>query len=236
MTAILKRELHSYFTSPVGYIFVALFLAVGGFFFTNYTVQLGESANLTAYFLYLPNLFILIIPLLTMKLISEERKMKTDQLILTAPVTLFGIVFAKYLAAFILFGGTFVFASVLYYIPLAAYGTPNLAAYAGSVFAMLLMSSAYIAIGVFISATTENQFIAALGTVVAIFLLQSIDWLNTYINSEFIRKILSGISFASRYSDFLKGVFNYAALLYYISFIGVFLFLAVRVFEKRRWA
>ena len=236
MTAILKRELHSYFTSPVGgYIFIALLLAVGGFF-TNYTVQLGESASLTAYFSTMLLLFILIIPLLTMKLISEERKMKTDQLILTAPVTLFGIVFAKYLAAFILFGGTFVFASVLYYIPLAAYGTPNLAAYAGSVFAMLLMSSAYIAIGVFISATTENQFIAALGTVVAIFLLQSIDWLNTYINSEFIRKILSGISFASRYSDFLKGVFNYAALLYYISFIGVFLFLAVRVFEKRRWA
>ena len=231
MTAILKRELHSYFTSPVGYIFIALLLAVGGFFFTNYTVQLGESASLPAYFSTMLLLFILIIPLLTMKLISEERKMKTDQLILTAPVTLFGIVFA-----FILFGGTFVFASVLYYIPLAAYGTPNLAAYAGSVFAMLLMGSAFIAIGVFVSATTENQFIAALGTIAAIIFLQFIDQLNTFINSEFIRKILSGISFSSRYANFSAGIFDYAALLYYISFTGVFLFLAVRVFEKRRWA
>lgn len=236
MTAILKRELHSYFTSPVGYIFIALLLAVGGFFFTNYTVQLGESASLLAYFSTMLLLFILIVPLLTMKLISEERKMKTDQLILTAPVTLFGIVFAKYLAAFILFGGTFVFASVLYYIPLAAYGTPNLAAYAGSVFAMLLMGSAFIAIGVFVSATTENQFIAALGTIAAIIFLQFIDRLNTFINSEFIRKILSGISFSSRYANFSAGIFDYAALLYYISFTGVFLFLAVRVFEKRRWA
>lgn len=236
MTAILKRELRSYFTSPIGYIFIALLLAVGGFFFTNYTVQLGENASVSSYFAVMMLLFVLIIPLLTMKSVSEERKMKTDQLILTAPVTLFDIVFAKYLAALILFGGTFVFASVLYYIPLAAYGTPNPAAYAGSVFATLLMGGAFIAIGIFISATTENQFIAALGTIAVIIFLQFVDSLNNFINSEFIRNILSGISFASRYSDFTAGVFNYAALLYYISFTGAFLFLAVRVFEKRRWA
>ncbi len=236
MTAILKRELHSYFTSPIGYIFMALLLAVSGFFFTNYTVQLGENASLSSYFAIMMLLFVLIIPLLTMKSVSEERKMKTDQLILTAPVTLFDIVFAKYLAALILFGGTFIFASVLYYIPLAAYGTPNPAAYAGSVFAIILMGGAFIAIGIFISATTENQFIAALGTIAVIIFLQFVDRLNNFINSEFIRNILSGISFASRYSDFTAGIFNYAALLYYISFTGAFLFLAVRVFEKRRWA
>ena len=145
-------------------------------------------------------------------------------------------VHVAYIRRFILFGGTFVFASVLYYIPLAAYGTPNLAAYAGSVFAMLLMGSAFIAIGVFFFSSTENQFIAALGTIAAIIFLQFIDRLNTFINSEFIRKILSGISFSSRYANFSAGIFDYAALLYYISFTGVFLFLAVRVFEKRRWA
>ena len=98
------------------------------------------------------------------------------------------------------------------------------------------IGSAFIAIGVFVSATTENQFIAALGTIAAIIFLQFIDRLNTFINSEFIRKILSGISFSSRYANFSAGIFDYAALLYYISFTGVFLFLAVRVFEKRRWA
>lgn len=235
MIAILKRELHSYFTSPVGYIFVAIFLAVGGFFFTNYTVQQGENASVTGYFAIMMLLFILIIPLLTMKLVSEERKMKTDQLILTAPVTLFDIVFAKYLAALVLFGGTFLVSSILYYIPLALYGTPNAAVYVGNVFAVLLMGSAFIAIGVFISSTTENQFIAAFGTIASIIFLELVDRLNTFINSSFLRAILSGISFSSRYANFSAGVFDYAALLYYISFTGVFLFLAIRVFEKRRY-
>ncbi|MBQ0010154.1 MAG: ABC-2 transporter permease [Ruminococcus sp.] len=235
MIAILKRELHSYFTSPVGYIFVAIFLAVGGFFFTNYTVQQGENASVSGYFAIMMLLFILIIPLLTMKLVSEERKMKTDQLILTAPVTLFDIVFAKYLAALVLFGGTFLVSSILYYIPLALYGTPNAAVYMGNVFAVLLMGSAFIAIGVFISSTTENQFIAAFGTIAAIIFLELVDRLNTFINSAFLRAIVAGISFSSRYANFSAGVFDYAALLYYISFTGVFLFLAIRVFEKRRY-
>ena len=121
MTAIYKREMRSYFTSPVGYIFVALFLAVSAFIFMDCTVQAGEKSNVAAYFMYILYIFIIIIPLITMKLLSEERKMRTDQLILTSPVSLFGMVLAKFLAAFTLFGGTFVLSSVIYYIPLAKY-------------------------------------------------------------------------------------------------------------------
>ena len=99
MTAIYKREMRSYFTSPVGYIFVALFLAVSAFIFMDCTVQAGEKSNVAAYFMYILYIFIIIIPLITMKLLSEERKMRTDQLILTSPVSLFGMVLAKFLAA-----------------------------------------------------------------------------------------------------------------------------------------
>ena len=127
MTAIYKREMRSYFTSPVGYIFVAVFLAVSAFIFMDCTVQAGDKSNVAAYFMYILYIFIIIIPLITMKLLSEERKMRTEQLILTSPVSLFGMVFAKFLAAFTLFGGTFGISSIIYYIPLSLYGTPNAA-------------------------------------------------------------------------------------------------------------
>lgn len=236
MTAIYKREMRSYFTSPVGYIFVAVFLAVSAFLFMEFTVQAGDDSSVSSYFSYILYVFIVIIPLITMKLISEERKMRTEQLILTSPVSLAGIVVAKFLAAFTLFGGTFVLSCLIYYIPLAKYGTPNVTNYICSAFAILLTGAAFIAIGVFISSLTENQFIAALGTIAAIILLLLISVLNNYINSEFIRTILSAISFSARYSNFASGVFDYSAIVYFSSLTGLFLFLTVRVFEKRRWS
>ena len=222
MTAIYKREMRSYFTSPVGYIFVAIFLAVSAFFFMDSTVQAGDSSSVSSYFMYILYIFIIIIPLITMKLISEERKMRTDQLILTSPVTLFG--------------GTFIISSVIYYIPLSLYGTPNAASYICSVIAILLSGSAFIAIGIFISSLTENQFIAALGTIAAIILLLTISSLNNYINVEFIRVILSAISFTSRYGRFAYGILDYSAIVYFGSITALFLFLTVRAFEKRRWS
>ena len=236
MTAIYKREMRSYFTSPVGYIFVALFLAVSAFIFMDCTVQAGEKSNVAAYFMYILYIFIIIIPLITMKLLSEERKMRTDQLILTSPVSLFGMVLAKFLAAFTLFGGTFVLSSVIYYIPLAKYGTPNIANYICSSLAILLAGAAFIAIGVFISSLTENQFIAPLGTIAAIILLINISLLNDYINIEFLRVILSAISFSARSERFASGILDYSSLVYFSSVTALFLFLTVRAFEKRRWS
>ena len=108
--------------------------------------------------------------------------------------------------------------------------------YAGCVIGVLLVGSAFISIGIFISSLTENQFISALGTICAIILLLFISSLNSYINNEFIRGILSGISITSRYTYFANGIFSYDALLYFLSLSAVFLFFTVRVFEKRRWA
>ena len=236
MFAIYKREMRAYFTSPVGYMFCAIFFAVSAFLFMLYNVQAGEDAHYPSYFSILLYLFIIIIPLLTMKLISEERKMRTDQLITTAPVTLGGIVLGKYLAALTMFGGSFVLTSIVYYIPLAMYGSPTLAMYAGCVIGVFLVGSAFISIGIFISSLTENQFISALGTIAAIVFLLLVSALNSYINNETIRNFLSGLSVTSRYSYFANGIFSYDALLYFISISAVFLFLTIRVFEKRRWS
>lgn len=236
MFAIYKREMRAYFSSPVGYMFCAIFFAVSAFLFMIYNVQAGENASYASYFSVLLYLFIVIIPLLTMKLVSEERKMRTDQLVMTAPVTLAGIVMGKYLAALTMFGGMFIATSAIYYIPLALYGTPNAAMYIGCVIGIFLIGSAFIAIGIFISSLTENQFIAAFGTIGAIVFLLLVSALNNYINSEVIRNFLSGISVTSRYTYFSYGIFSYDSLIYYVSLSAVFLFLTVRVLEKRRWS
>ncbi|MBQ8861952.1 MAG: ABC transporter [Clostridia bacterium] len=236
MIAIYKREMRSYFTSSIGYIFVALFMAVSAWFFMSYTLQAGEKSNFGTYFQMILVLFVAILPLLTMKLMSEERKLKTEQLILTGPVTLAGLVMAKFLAAFSVFGGAFLLSSFIYYIPLALYGNPSPVIYFCCVLAVLLGGAAFIAMGVFVSALTENQFIAAFGTMAMIIPFLFANSLNTYINNEFVRAILSGISITARYASFAAGIFDWAALLYYFSLCGVFIFLTVRVLEKRRWS
>ena len=235
MIAIYKREMRSYFTSPIGYIFVALFMAVSAWFFMSYTLQQGESSNFGTYFQMILVLFVAILPLLTLKLMSEERKLKTEQLILTGPVSLAGIVMAKFFAAASVFGGAFLLSSFIYYIPLSLYGNPNTVIYFCCVFAVLLGGAAFIAMGVFVSALTENQFISAFGTMAMIIPFLFASSLNTYINNELVRTILSGISITSRYSAFASGVFDWPSLLYYVSLCGIYLFLTVRVLEKRRW-
>ena len=103
MTAIYKREMRAYFSSPIGYIFVALFMAVSAWFFMSYTLQQGENSNFGTYFQMIIVLFVAIIPLLTMKLFSEEKKLRTEQLLLTAPVTIWGMTLGKFFAAFTIF-------------------------------------------------------------------------------------------------------------------------------------
>ncbi len=225
-----------FFTSAVGYVFVAIFFAVSAAIFMTLTLQQGDKADFSSYFSYIIILCIVVVPLLTMKLVSEERKMKTDQLLLTAPVTLTGIVMAKFLAAYTLFGGSFLVASSFYYIPLAMYGSPDSATYFGSVIAVLLLGAAFIAVGEFISSLTENQFLAAFGTIAVLVFFIFSSAINSYINVEFIRRIFSAVCVMTRYTYFSYGLFDWASLVYFISLTGVFLFLTVRVFEKRRWS
>ena len=234
MFAIYKKEMRSYFTSPLGYVFSGIFLVFCALLFA-YTTYLSKTYDVSSYFTILILAFVILIPLLTMRLFAEERKLRTEQLLLTAPISITGMVMGKFLAAFTVFGGAFLLSSFIYYIPLFMYGTPNTAIYFCCVFATLLAGAAFISMGVFISALTENQFIAAFGTMTLIIPFLFANSLNGYINNVTVRAILSGISITSRYNSFAAGVFDWAALLYYVSLCGTFLFLTVRVLEKRRW-
>lgn len=234
MLAIYKREMRAYFTTAQGYLFMAIFLCASGFLFSLNTL-LMQSSDTASYFQMLMYGYIILIPLLTMKSFAEEKRTKTEQLLLTAPVSLWSMVLAKFLAAFTLFLGTAV-VSMLYYLVLGLYSEPNWAKVIGCTVGMIFIGSCFIAIGLFISALTENQFVAAMGTMGVLAGLVVVAVLNGIINSYFLRLILDWISIYSRFTNFTRGIFDFASCFYYISMCAVFLFLTVRVYEKRRFA
>ncbi len=237
MGAIYKRELQAYFNTGLGYVFCAVFLAVTGFAFSMFTLQYalsGTDMSLPTYYTVVIIASVVLLPLLTMKSFAEEKKMKTEQLLLTSPVSLGSMVTAKFLAALTVFGGVLGL-SCVYFSVISIYGTPNFGVLYGYTLGIFLMGAAFIAVGIFISSLTENQLTAAVGTIAVLMIMISIAFLNEYIDSEFIRSILSWISIYDRFGNFCYGLFDFSALLYYASVCFAFIFLTVRVYEKRRW-
>ena len=123
MFAIYKKEMRSYFTTPLGYVFAAVFLAVSGFLFAMSTLQM-QSSDISSYFQLMIFGYIVVIPLITMRSFAEERRTRTEQLLMTSPVSITSMILAKFFAAFTMFGGT-VLVSCFYYLPLFRYGEPN---------------------------------------------------------------------------------------------------------------
>lgn len=236
MLAIYKREMLSYFTSPIGYVFIAVFLALNAFIFSLFTLMAGEGSSVGTYFMIVMFIFIILVPLLTMKSLSEERKMRTEQLLLTSPVSLMGMVSAKFFAAFTMFAGTFVFGGIINFSALYKYGEPNTAVLFSSTVGILLIGAAFIAIGIFVSALTENQLVAAVGTMGILIFMLLIGLLNSYIDSYIVRTVIDWISIYSRFGNFGYGILDPATLLYYFSICFAFMFLTVRIYEKRRWS
>ena len=247
MFAIFKKELRSYFVNPIGYVFVGIFLLFSALV-CCYTTLLSKSYDTTLYFMIMMFAFVILIPLLTMRLFSEERKMRTEQLLLTAPVTLTGMVMGKFFAAFTLFLGCMA-ASCINFIPLyvvaaiergnasysVSYIGPVTAQIIGGMIGLILIGAAFIAIGTFISSLTENQLASAIITMAVIVGLIGIGLLSSFVNVYWIRVALSWISVFGRFDYLLMGVFDISAVVYYLSLAFVFLFLTVRVYEKRRW-
>ena len=242
MLAIYKKELRSYFTGPIGYIYVALYLLVASLIFT-YTTLYAGTCSVTTYYTFLLYLFAILIPLLTMRMLSEEKKTRTEQILLTSPVSLYGVILAKFLAAFTLFSGTLL-ASCLHFITLYvygkedAYGNPklNIPIVFSTTLGILLIGAAFVAIGIFVSACTENQLVAALITIVAIASTLVLNVLSYYVTFTPLRVVMRWFSVFDRFYAFTYGYFDFVALLYYLSVAVIFLFLTVRVLEKRRWA
>lgn len=234
MRAIFKRELRAYFASPVGYVVVAALLALYGFFYYQ-VMAMGSSSYINEVFNTMFMFSMMIMPIITMRSMSDERKNKTDQALLTAPVSVTAIVMGKFLAAF----GVYFVANTLALLPAF---TMSLFATAfpwgillGNYFGTLLYGAAMISIGVFISSLTISQVIAAIGTFVIAILLMFIDQIASALSGNIFGTILTWISFTSRYDTFTQGVFSISSCVYFISVAAVFVFLTARKVESRRW-
>ncbi len=253
--AIYRKEMGHYFVSPVAYIFIGLFLALSAFFFNLFLnsaimqqqqaafqgMQMGmppnfdvPSAVVRATFGLLSTFALFFTPMLTMGVYAEERKRGTMELLMTSPITEAQIVVGKYLAALSLWVIMFL-PTALGLVYMFAHSEPAppwkmlLVAYAG----ILLLGGAFIALGTFISSLTENQLIAAVITFAAFLVLWVLD---AGRNSDSaLSTVLQYMSVVHRYDDFSRGILDTSALIYYLSFIGFFVFLTVRSVDSMRW-
>lgn len=233
MKVIFIKEIKQFFCGITGYVFLSIFLFFAGYYFVvgNLISQVGD---ISTFFLSIHTVVMFILPLLTMRSFAEEAKQKTEQLLITSPLSLKNIVLGKFFATLSFFAiglcVTFIYVAILAY-----YGNFDILATIGNYTAMLLAAAAFIAIGVFISSLTENQIVAAVITYSVLMCLWVMDFLNTYVSDDTLKNIIKYCSFRNRFTELAMGIFSLSAMVYYLSITLLFLFLTVRILDKRRW-
>ena len=234
MAAIFKRELSSYFNSAVGYVVLAVFWFFSGLSFYTYCL-LYNTSSMSMFFASMFLMILLIIPLITMRTFAEEKRQKTEQALLTAPVNLFEIVFGKFLAAFVMFAMcTAIF--LLYAIIIATFTAPDWAVFFSTMLGLLLLGGAVIAIDMFISVLTESQIIAATVSIGVGILIERLSSIANYINTQWVTDLINKISFDKHFSNFSTGIISLPSIVFFLTGTALFLFLSARVFEKRRFS
>ena len=233
MKAIYKRELRSYFNSMTGYIFIAVVIAFTGVYFMAVNLYGGYPYFSEALMSAL-SVFMFAIPVLTMRSLADERRSRTDQLLLTAPVSLTRIVLGKYLAMVTVLAipvALFCLCPVIIMLNGTGYPVSDYA----SLFAFFLIGCVFIAIGMFISSLTESQLVAAIVTVVVDVALLLVDSLASLMPTASLQNLIMGLSMADHYGNFTMGILDFADAFFFLSIIALFIFLTSRVLEKRRW-
>ena len=233
MKAIFNRELDSYFNSMLGYVFLTIFLLMTGVMFTLANLM-STSASMTGFFSNINGWSMFILPILTMRMFSEDKKLKTDQLLLTAPISIWSMVLGKFFAAFcVLLTGTAI--TLFYPITINFFGNVALGETISCYVGFILLCAVIISIGAFMSSLTESQIVAALSTYGVLILTLFIGSAASAVSNEVISNILMWISPIQRFSSFTMGILDLESIVYYLSLTVLFLFLTVTVFEKRRF-
>ena len=235
VVTIMKKELKSYWNSPIAYIFVTVFLGfVSWFFFRGFFLE--GQASLRAFFPILPWAFVVFVPAVTMRLWAEEKKLGTIELLMTLPLRDHEVVVGKYLAALVFLSFTILLSFPLFLI-VRAMGSPDLCPIVGGYAGSLLLGAAFLAIGIFISSLTENQIIAFVISFVVAFFLQILD-ADVVLSSvpEAIAPLVSFLGASAHFESVERGVIDSRDLLYFGSVIAFFLYLNVRTIESRKWA
>ena len=234
MRAIIKKEMSAYFSSAIGYVYLAIFWLFGGFYFFA-TSLYSNSASLNYVFYNLFTIVAFLTPILTMRLISEERKQKTDQALLTSPISITSIVFGKYMGACSMYlRGISI--TLVYAIVMSFFTKPNWQVVIGSFIGLYLLGITLISICMFLSSLTENQIIAAIcGLAVGLFVILSnsiASVISVPVISDFIREF----SFTSHYNNFTMGIISLVDVVFFLSISALFVFCTIRVFDKRRFS
>jgi ABC-2 type transport system permease protein len=229
---IARREVESYFVSPIAYVTLAIFLFLMGYLFER-ILYLSREATLQYVFYNMVTVFMLLLPLITMRLFAEERRAGTLEVLLTSPVRDWEVVLGKYLASLSILVLALALTG-LYAVILAIIGKPEWGPLLSGYLGMLLFGGAVLAIGLLTSSWTRNQVIAAFVAVIIVLFLWVIDALSSSASGA-LAGLPSYLSIARHYDDFLSGVIDTRHLVYYASVIAIALFMTVRSLESRKW-
>jgi len=233
MLAIFKREFKAYFSTPIGYIVLAAFYFFTGLYFSvMYASGIPQVEMVVSEML---TVTIFIMPIITMRLMSEDRRQKVDQALFTAPVKLISIVLGKFFAALSVFALGFV-PTIIFEIIVMSYVSVNVLTFLYSLLGILLLGSTLIAIGMFISSLTESSVVSAILTLVINILVLYMSNFAQMIGVEWIATAIEKLAFINVFSSFSENLFSLPDICYFLSITGAFLFLCVRALEKRRWA
>ena len=226
-----QRELKSYFNSPIAYIVITIFLLISGWFFFN-SLFLINQTSLRGLFSIIPFIFMFFAPAISMRLISEEKRSGTIEVLVTLPVKDWEIILGKYLSALILLS-TGVLLTLAYALTLSFMGNLDEGALVGGYLGLILVGATYLAVGVFTSSLTRNQVVAFVVSFVIVFLLFMLDKVVMFFPG-FLASFLEYLSVDYHFSNIVRGVIDSRDVIYYISVIFFFLILSVRSLESRR--
>ena len=234
MIEVIRKELRAYFSTPFGFLFMGIFLLMSGIAFTTHNL-LGRRADIYGMLGIMRTLSITAFPVLTMRLLAEERHMGTDQLLLGSRLTVTAVVLGKYISALCVFLLTLL-ANTLYVVILLVYGEPTLGAIIGSYGGFFLLGAAFTAVCLFASSLTDNQVTAALAGFGMLFALVVVGSVAPAVGIPVLRDIVLALAVTTQFEELTRGVVRAGPLAYYACFAAGFVYLAVKVVERRRWS
>lgn len=234
MKAIIKKEFAGYFRSPIGYVFCGVYIFFSALYF-NAVMLSGQSSNYPEIYYGMLNIILLMLPVLTMRLFSEEKRHKTDQVLLTSPVSITSICLGKFIAALGVYVCCILF-TLIYALVFSYFATPPWALIAGNMIGAIFFGAAFIAMGMFISSLTESQIIAAMITFALSTIFIILDVIPQLTTNTVVLSVIEWASFVGRYTPFTNGLLDFSSLIFFGSITAFFIFLTTRVLEKRRWS
>ncbi len=234
MLTIFKRDFLAYFRTPVGYVFMGVFLTLSGVIFYLYNLQ-NLSGDLLTFLSQLTLLVMLLCPLLVMRLICEDRQKRTDQMVLTSPVSIGGMVVGKYLAAAAVMMLTIALTNV-YTLVIAIGGRVYMGEWFVGYLGFTLQSLSFLSLDLFVTCFAKNQMTGAVTAFAANFLLWMADMLAANLSIGWLSTALNFVSLYDRYEPFRLGQFSYSGVLFFVTFIACCLVAAVRVLDARRFS